>query len=103
MLSSQDIDLNDEQLENIRELLAQHIPHVGVWAYGSRVKGTSNKKSDLDLVAFINKTQRLKIGELRDAFDESSLPFRVDLFIWEDIPSEFQEQIKICYQVIQQS
>ncbi len=95
------IDLTSEQLHLVRELLREHIPHAEVWAYGSRVKWTSTPKSDLDLVAHVGKEARGQICALREAFEESSLPFRVDLFVWDDVPVEFHAQIESGYFVIQ--
>lgn len=31
---------------------------------------------------------------LRDAFEESSIPFRVDLFSWDEVPEEFKDNIE---------
>lgn len=95
MSESKDINLTEEQLRAIRELLQQHIPEVRVWAYGSRVKKTSTAKSDLDMVAFGDVEPRLPA--LREAFDESSLPFRVDLFSWNKIPEQFHSNIEESY------
>lgn len=95
MPETKDIDLTSEQLKAVRELLQRHIPEARVWAYGSRVKKTSSPKSDLDMVAFGNVETRLPA--LREAFDESSLPFRVDLFFWNKIPEQFRSNIKEKY------
>ena len=34
------------------------------------------------------------MGHLREAFEESDLPFRVDLFVWDRIPEQFKAQIE---------
>ena len=62
--------------------------------YGSRVKWTSRPQSDLDLVVFATPEQRPQVGDLREAFEESNLPFRVDLFVWDDVPDSFRKQIQ---------
>ena len=95
MPESKNIDLTAEQLRIIRDFLQRHIPHARVWAYGSRVKGTSTPKSDLDMVAFGDVKPFLPA--LREAFDESSLPFRVDLFAWDKIPEQFRSNIEENY------
>ena len=99
MPESQNIDLTAEQLRIVREFLRLYIPQARVWAYGSRVKGTSTAKSDLDMVAFGDVKQLLPA--LREAFDESSLPFRVDLFAWDNIPEQFRDNIKQKYYIVQ--
>ena len=93
------IALTAEQLQTVRKILRRHIPDAAVWAYGSRVKGTATDKSDLDMVAFGNVEKQIQ--SLREDFDESSLPFRVDIFAWNRIPEQFRENIKQTYYIVQ--
>ena len=88
------IDISGEQREAILTLLERHLPGTAAWVYGSRTKWTSRPQSDLDLVVFSTPEQRVQVGALRDAFEESDLPFRVDLFVWDDVPDAFHEEIK---------
>lgn len=90
---SSPIDLTPAQRRSALRLIDIHLPHTDVWAYGSRVKWTSRPSSDLDLVAFAGPEQRRQVADLREAFEESNLPFRVDLLIWDDIPESFREEI----------
>ena len=85
------IDVTAEQRRTILALLNRHLPDTAVWAYGSRVKGTSRPASDLDLVVFARPEQRAQVAELREAFEESDLPFPVDLFVWDEVPESFRE------------
>lgn len=87
------IDLTADQRRTVLALLRRHLPNTVVWAYGSRVKWTSGPASDLDLVAFATPAQSPRIAELREAFDESALPFSVDLFVWDDVPMDFRKRI----------
>ena len=87
------IDITAEERETILELLERHLSGTAAWIYGSRAKWTSSLKSDLDLVVFATHEQKPQVGDLREAFEESDLPFRVDLFVWDDIPQSFREQI----------
>ena len=57
-------------------------------------KWTSGPKSDLDLVVFATPEQQRQIGDLREEFEESNLPFRVDLFVWNDLPEAFKKQVE---------
>lgn len=90
----QPIDITTEQRKTILALLARHLPNTSVWVYGSRVKWTSSPKSDLDLVVFARSEQTGRVSTLREAFEESNLPFRVDLFVWDDVPEQFRKQIE---------
>lgn len=89
------LDISAEQRKSLIALLHRHLPGVTVWAYGSRVKGAARPNSDLDLVVFT--AQRPQVSELKDALDESNLPFRVDLHVWDEIPERFHEIIRSEY------
>lgn len=93
-----DIDITPEQRQLVCSIFATHLPDTEVWAYGSRVHWNATPSSDLDLVAFCSDKSGL--ANCRDAFAESSLPFRVDLFLWDEIPENFQDRIKQEYAVL---
>ena len=93
------IDISAEQHETILVLLQRYLSETTAWVYGSRAKRTSRHNSDLDLVVFAEPGQHHQVGELREAFEESNLPFRVDLFVWDDVPESFRDEI-IKYHVV---
>lgn len=95
------IDLRADEHKEVVRLLQHHLPDTEVWAYGSRVKGTARPASDLDLVTFASAGQKEAISRLREAFDESPLPFRVDLFVWDKAPEEFRKNIEETRVVVQ--
>ena len=95
------IDLRADQHREIARLLQRYLPDTEVWAYGSRVKGTARPASDLDLAAFASAGQKEAVSRLREAFDESALPFRVDLFVWDKVPDEFRKNIEEARVVVQ--
>ena len=94
------IDLTTDLRRTVLALLNRYLPNTTVWAYGSRVKWTSHPASDLDLVAFAKPEQGPRIAELREAFDDSFLPFRVDLFVWDDVPRDFRTRIEAAHMVL---
>jgi type I restriction enzyme S subunit len=96
------IDLTTEQRTTLNDLLRRFLPNVTVWAYGSRVKWTARRNSDLDLVAFTTPVQRPQVAELKDALAQSNLPFPVDLHVWDDVPKRFREIIRKEYVVMQE-
>ena len=96
------IDITAEQRKIVMALLKQHLPGTAAWAYGSRAKWTTRPQSDFDLVVFTTEEQNSQVGPLRDAFEESSLPFRVDLFVWDAIPEAFRQQIEAEHIVLTQ-
>ncbi len=94
------IDVSEKDLNNLHQLLTRYLPNTKVWAFGSRVKWTSRSDSDLDLVVFATKEQSRQVHNLKDALQESSLPFRVDVLVWDNIPDTFRENIKQQYIVL---
>jgi predicted nucleotidyltransferase len=100
MAIEQHLDVSADALALIVALASQHVPGAAVWAYGSRVKGTARRNSDLDMVVFASPEQVAGVHALREAFEESDLPFVVDLHVWDDVPDAFRTQIKEHYVVI---
>jgi predicted nucleotidyltransferase len=97
------IDLSDKQRGIISGILQTHASGYEVRAYGSRVNGTSHAGSDLDLVVIGNEKPGWEnIAKLKEAFEESNLPFRVDILDWNSIPESFQKNIKRQYTVLQE-
>ena len=94
------IDITAEQRRTILTLLERHLPGTTAWVHGSRVQRTSRPTSDLDLVVFATPEQDRRVGDLREAFEESDLPFPVDLFVWDEIPENFHKKIKSEYEVL---
>ena len=96
----QSIDLTAQERSTVLALLKQHLPGTLVWIYGSRAKWTSHPVSDLDMVVFAAPEQSNQVSLLREAFEESDLPFRVDLFVWDNIPTGFQKRIEDEHEVL---
>ena len=93
-------DITAGQRKTILALLERHLPGTAAWVYGSRAKWTARPQSDLDLVVFAAPGQSGRVGALREAFEESNLPFRVDLFVWDEVPEEFRKQIEAEHVVL---
>ncbi len=99
MVELDSIDLEPRHLKKIRSIFARHLPYKKVWAYGSRVKWTASNTSDLDCVVF--GATDSEIANAREAFDESDIPFEVQLLNWNTIPDDFKENIKEGYFILQ--
>ena len=88
------IDITADQCKTVLTLLKRYLPNTTIWVYGSRANWTSRPRSDLDMVVFATPEQNDRVAELREAFEESDLPFRVDLFVWDTVPEEFRRRIE---------
>ena len=85
------LQIEGKHWEIIQNILGKY-PHK-FYAYGSRVKGTAGKYSDLDL-CFQEKIPWNVLSHIQEELEESNLPFKVDLVNWEWMSSNFQELIK---------
>jgi uncharacterized protein len=78
---SKGLALSDAEKAIVLNILRAQLPaEVGVHVFGSRATGGEKPWSDLDLV--LQGTEPLAISllaELAEAFDESALPWKVDL------------------------
>lgn len=76
-----DLDLRPQDLQILNRILEMHLPkemHVSI--FGSRANNTARRGSDLDLLIHAHrKLTQDELFVLKDAFDESDLPFRVDI------------------------
>ena len=100
MAVNHSVDLTPSDRMLILELLDRYLPDTTVWTFGSRAKLTSNAKSDLDLVAFANENQKHQVFLLQEEFEESDLPFRIDLLIWDELSTDFQDEIRSSYVIL---
>lgn len=81
-------------LKAVLTMLARHVPDRDVRVMGSRVTGRAKPFSDLDLVVMGDEPLDLCTrGQLRDAFDESNLPFAVDIVEWASASAAFRRII----------
>lgn len=68
------IELNPHDWEEVQRILMRCVPRYEVWAFGSRVKRTAKKYSDLDLAVISEQPLPIAtMAELRQALDESDL------------------------------
>jgi len=96
------IDITPQQRKTILDLLKTYLPNTQTWVYGSRAKWTAKPHSDLDMVVFATPEQSPKVSALKEAFEESDLPFRVDLFVWDEVPEQFRKNIQSDHVVLQE-
>ena len=89
------IDLNPNHLEIVEQILAEHVPDCEVRAFGSRVNWTANDHSDLDLAVYGDSPLSLEaLGNLKEVFEESNLPMRVDVLDWHSTSDTFKKIIE---------
>ena len=79
------------------DILTHYLPVVplSVYMFGSRARQSPRPDSDLDLLLDVHGNVPLStLAQLRDALEESDLPFRVDVVLRADVDPEFFQRIK---------
>ena len=96
------IDVDPKHLDTVTRILAGQVPECEVRAFGSRVTWTAKDYSDLDLAVVGERALDLDVLRLlKEAFEESNLPFRVDVLDWHAISAGFRKVIEQKYEVVQ--
>ena len=89
------IDLAESHLATIRRIMREYAPGCEVRAFGSRVTGGARPYSDLDLAIVGDAPLGLvSLGLIKEAFEESDLPIRVDVIDWHDTSESFRKVIE---------
>ena len=87
-------DVSADALRFVQDALARYVPDREVRVIGSRARGPAKPFSDLDLVVMgEDPLDLLTRARLRDAFDESDLPFVVDIVEWATSSGAFRQII----------
>lgn len=96
------IDLAPRHYETVKMILNRLVPEYEIRAFGSRVAGSARPHSDLDLVVIGERPLPFeRMCRLREAFEESDLPFRVEVLDWHSLTEVFRAVIMSRSEVLQ--
>jgi predicted nucleotidyltransferase len=84
--------------EIVQEILKKY-PYT-FYAFGSRVKGTQRRLSDLDICFMENIPWNIR-AHIDEDFEESDLPFKVDVVDWNMCDEGFRAKISTDWVLIQ--
>jgi predicted nucleotidyltransferase len=88
------IKLEAGELDLVIRILKKALSDEKVIVFGSRVNGKAHLHSDLDLaIRGVEQLPLTALAELKDAFQESDLPFRVDVIDFHRVEASFQRVI----------
>ena len=89
-------DIAAQEFKIIKNILESALPaNCTVWVFGSRVKNQAKFNSDLDLALdYKNKVALKTLLLLKEAFEESPLPYTVDVLDINDVSEKFQRVIR---------
>ncbi|MFH1504228.1 MAG: nucleotidyltransferase domain-containing protein [Candidatus Omnitrophota bacterium] len=96
------INIEKRYLTVIKRILKDFAPECEVRVFGSRITKIIKKYSDLDLaIVAKKKLARGTMVRLKEAFEESTLPFRVEVLDWHVTSESFKKVIERRYEIIQ--
>lgn len=91
---SQAIDLNPKHHKIVSDILYEIVPRAKVLVFGSRAKWSAKDSSDLDLAIDAGRPlTRKEESTLAEAFDESDLPYKVDVVDLHNVSESFKHII----------
>jgi len=91
------LNIEPRHLVIVQNILKRYTnENIRAWAFGSRVTDTCKTYSDLDLALEDQSNNKIPLSlfaSLEDAFDESDLPWRVDIIDLNAVSEEFKKII----------
>ena len=94
--STRPVDIRPDHLEVVQDILLTHLPAgFKVWVFGSRANWTTKDSSDLDLaVEGAARLDHKAMVELAIAFEESNLPYTVDVVDLNAVSNAFKQIVE---------
>jgi len=83
--------MEPKHLSIVKNILSKY-PY-SFYAFGSRARGNPKTLSDLDLCFFDNIPLNI-LAHIDEDFEESDLPYKVDIVDWNKCSDDFRELIK---------
>ena len=88
-------------LEVVKQILRRYFPGAEARVFGSRAGGNAKPYSDLDIgIVGAAKLDARALAGAKEEFEESDIPFRVDVLDWHRISEEFRQIIARHYEVL---
>lgn len=90
------VDISPNHLDTVLDILHKHLPaNVKVWVFGSRADWTTRDSSDLDLALQGDSALDYDtIMGLEVAFEQSSLPYKVDVVDLKQVSNRFRSIVE---------
>lgn len=85
------IMMEEKHFQIVKSILNKY--NIKAYAFGSRLKRTAKEFSDLDLL-IKQPVDPIKMRQLKDDFEESTIPYKVDVILWEKIDENFKNMIE---------
>lgn len=87
------IDLENKYLEFIKNTVNANLSNCKIYIFGSRVKGSAKKYSDIDIALESEDINEKTLQRIKNEFENSSLPYEVDVIDINNISETFKNHI----------
>lgn len=90
------VDIRPKDIEIVRSILRRNLPEdASVWVFGSRAQGKARRGADLDLALDAGRPlSKSESYALADAFEQSDLPYTVDVVDLRTVTESFKAIIE---------
>ncbi len=84
----------EQDKQMLIEIVSKHLPQAQIFLFGSRARKDNTPQSDID-IAIDNKTkiEPYILSQIKEALEESVIPFTIDVVDLNNISNNFKEQI----------
>ncbi len=84
--------ISEEIIRHIKEITSKHFDgSARFFIFGS--SATDEKFNDIDLGIINGKIDRNKMEKLKEEFEESSIPYKIDVINFNDADQKFRDKI----------
>lgn len=86
--------MTDQDKQIILEIVIKHLANAHIYLFGSRARKDNSPQSDIDIALDNNtKIDPLILSDIREALEESLIPFTVDIVDFNNISQELKTEI----------
>ena len=93
MVQKYAVTMSESIIERIKTIVLEYLEdeEVRIGVFGSRVKGSQRKGSDIDIAVIPkNRWNETKLTLLRERLENSNIPWKVDLVDFSKVDEEFK-------------
>ena len=95
-------EVTERHWSAVQAILARYVGDRSVWVYGSRSTGRNLRRgSDLDLAVEGRFAAGVR-GDLEGAFEESIVPFKVDVVAVGELDDAFLRRVQKDFELVQE-
>lgn len=88
------IDLDEKYIDFIKEVIGKYLQNCKIYLFGSRAKNTAKKYSDIDIALDCQSLNDKILLNIKNDFENSTLPYEVDVVDLNTISETFKTYIK---------